>query len=154
MIRAKMIIEGSPSKIIKGFSDFVKESLIKLIVDWHKDTLPEHFKPKAAQSYEYKPRTKSYMIRKARTKHHQRPLEFSGESRKQRERMIRVSGTSKKATGRLNAPRYFWMTPTNHPKKGEELVTVIEAESNDMAQRLHRSISRKIDQVKDKKVVK
>ena len=116
--------------------------------------MPKHFTTKATKEYKYKPRTRRYMIRKAKIKSHQMPLVFSGESAKRLERMIRVSGTHKKARGALDAPRYFWMTPANQPDKSRELLRFPLSEAEEASMKLHLFVTNKLNNVKDKKVVK
>lgn len=152
MIHVKMTIMKHPTKMAKEFRNFTKEGLIDLVVDWHRNTMPKHFEPIAVNAYNYKPRTKGYMIRKARYRHHQRPLAFSGESEKELRRMIRVSGNSRRARGKFNAPRHFWMTPVNHPLKAEELYAVNKNEASDMAQRLNESVTKKLNNISEKQV--
>lgn len=45
---------------------------------WHSERAPVHFTPAAMALYNYQPRTRLYQIRKAKTKGHQNPLEWSG----------------------------------------------------------------------------
>lgn len=45
---------------------------------WHPAIARGHFQPSAIQKYSYYPRSRLYMIRKAKTRHHQRPLVWSG----------------------------------------------------------------------------
>ena len=57
-----------------------RNGLRAAIAAWHGEMLPQHFEASAARKYfgAYTPRTKRYMLRKAREKHHQRPMIWSG----------------------------------------------------------------------------
>ncbi len=138
--------------MLKEFRNFVKEGLFWLIANWHRETAPKHFKNKAIQTYNYKPRSPGYQKYKERK--HLGPLVFSGKSRQQLLQSIRVSGTSKKAAGAMQAPRYFWMNPPGHPRKSEELVAVTQEEVKDMAEALNEEVTKKLNAVKDKEVIR
>ena len=100
---------GSPKELARQMGAATGKACEFVITDlWWPKFLPRHFTTEGARLYGYEARTKKYMIRKARTKHHQRPLEFTGESKTMMLRSIRVSSNSKGATGRIRAPRHFF----------------------------------------------
>jgi len=138
--------------MLKEFRHFVKEGLFRLIESWHRGVAPKHFKNKAVQTYDYKTRSTRYQ--KYKDRKHLGPLVFSGESRKQLLQSIRVSGTSKKASGKMRAPRYFWMNTPGHPKKSEELVAVTQDEVRDMAEELNEEVTKKLNAVKDREIIR
>ena len=152
MLRGVMVIEGSPRGMAKQFRGIVKEEMYQIIYDWHEGTLPKHFKNKARRTYGYKERGKYYQRRKERK--HLGPLVFSGKSRRQLTESIKVSGTAKKAKGTMQAPRYFWMTPPGHPNKAEELTAVTQKEVLAMAELLSKRVAKRLNQVKDKQIVR
>lgn len=154
MLRGVMIIEGSPKKMVKEFRSIVKEEMKGLIEDWHEDTLPEHFKRSAGRRYKYNPRSIKYTRYKRKKRPMAGPLEFSGKSRRQLERSIRITGSTKKASGTMQAPRYFWMRPAGHPKKGEEVTSVTKKETLTMAKTLNERVTKRLNKIKDKQVIR
>lgn len=147
-----MVIEGSPRGMAKQFRGFVKEEMFRLVEQWHEGTLPKHFQPKASRTYGYKKRGKYYQRRKERK--HLGPLVFTGRSRRMLKRSIKITGSSKRASGTMQAPRYFWMTPPGHPNKAEEMTAVTKKEVLTMAELLSKRVTKKLNQVKDKKIVR
>jgi len=158
MLRGVMIIEGSPRGMAKQFRSIVKEELEKIIDEWHQNTLPLHFEKSAHRRYkkEYRPREVKYQKRKTREKPMAGPLEWSGESKRQLMQRIRISTTSKKATGTMFAPPYFWMKPRHctHVNKGEELVAITKKEVLIMAKLLSERVAKRLDAIKDKEVIR
>jgi len=155
MIRGMVIIEGSPRGMVKQFRRLVKEGLINLVSNfWHQQVLPGHFKPEAKRKYKYAPRDLKYTRRKAKRKPMAGPLEFSGRSKRMLTRTIRVSGTAKKATGAMQAPRYFWMTPKNHPDKPAEVTAVTKRETLTMAKMLNSRVTKRLNTLKDRRIYK
>jgi len=152
MIRGTVVIEGSPKEMAKEFGQLVKAGLIWLVNNWHRKILPHHFKPAAKQRYKYAPRTVKYLRYKAKRRPMAGPLEFSGQSKKMLTRMIRVSGTRKRARGVMQAPRYFWMTPKNQPNKPEEMLAVTKDEVLAMAKRLNERVTGQLNKVRDRKI--
>lgn len=154
MIRGTVVIEGSPKGMVKQFRQFVKEGLFWLIQNWHRETLIRHFKPEAKQRYKYEPRSIKYLRYKAKKRPMAGPLEFSGRSKRELTRAVRVSGTAKKAKGAMSAPRYFWMTPKNQPDKSAEATVVTKKETLDMAKKLNEKVTKQLNQVKDRQVIR
>jgi len=155
MIRGTVVIEGSPRGMVKQFRQLVKEGLVNLIKNyWHREILPGHFKPEAKQRYKYAPRSIKYLRYKAKRRPMAGPLEFSGKSKRQLTRTIRVSGTSKKATGAMTAPGYFWMTPKGHPNKAEEATKVTKKETLAMAEMLNDRVTKRLNEIKDRQVIR
>ena len=154
MIRAKLIIEGSPRGMAKQFRQFVKEGLYWLIDHWHDVQLPTHFKPAARRRYKYAPRGLKYMRSKKKRQPLAGPLEFSGRSKRQLTRSVKISGSAKKATGTMQAPRYFWMKPPGGPDKPAEATAVTKGEAVKMARLLNDQVTKKLNNVKDKRVIR
>jgi len=154
MIRGVVVIEGSPKGMVKEFRQLVKAGLFWLIRNWHRETLPGHFKKEAERKYKYMGRTPKYSRYKAKRRPMAGPLEFSGRSKRELTRKIRVSGTAKKASGAMTAPRYFWMTPAGHPNKPEEITAVTKKETLDMAKKLNERVTKQLNQVRDRQVIR
>ena len=154
MIRSVMVIEGSPEGMVKNFRKFVKEGLFGLVGRWHEKIMPHHFEPQAKQRYKYDPRSIKYTRYKAKKRPFAGPLEFSGKSMRMLMQSVKISGTSKRATGTMQAPRYFWMTPAGHPDKPDELTRVTESEATTMAKHLNEEVTKKLNAVKDRQVIR
>ena len=152
MIRGKLIIIGSPRGMAKQFRQLVKEGLRNLIQNfWHPEILPEHFKPAAKRRYKYDPRGLKYLRWKKKKQPLAGPLEFTGRSKRQLTRSIKVSGSAKKATGTMQAPRHFWMKPPGGPDKPAEVTAVTKREALIMAKMLNSRVTKRLNALKDKK---
>ncbi len=84
MITTTVVEKGAtPRNLLKGraLNNVVRAMVYDMGVHWHVHFREKHFTQAGAAEYGYTPRTKGYMIRKARVMHHQNPLEFSGRSR-------------------------------------------------------------------------
>ncbi len=154
MIRGVVVIEGSPKGMAKQFRSIVKEELQKLVENWHENVAPKHFEPAARRRYKYSPRSRRYLQTKLKKRPMAGPLEFSGESKRKLLQSIRITGSAKKASGAMDAPRYFWMRPPGHPKKGEELVAVTKEEALAKANLLNERVTKRLNALKDKEVIR
>lgn len=153
-LRAYIIEEGGADGMVKEFRQLVRAGLIELVEGWHRNIMPHHFGEQAKAKYNYAARTVNYLRYKAKKKPMAGPLEFSGKSKHELTRMIRVSGTYKQAQGVMTSPRYFWMTPKNHPNKPQELLAVAEKEELAMAQRLNDRVTSQLNILKTRKILR
>ena len=148
-----MKIIGSPKGMVRNWKRFTRAGLIDLVLNWHKNTAKKHFKNKAFSEYNYERRSIKYQRRKDRM--HRPPLVFSGRSRRELLRSIKVTATNKRAKGAFTtSSRYFWMTPEGHPNLGEELVRLTQDEIQAMAEKLNDTVTKKLNKVKDKRIVR
>jgi len=155
MIRGVVIIEGSPKGMAKQFRQLVKEGLVNIIRNyWFQQILPDHFKPEAKQRYKYEPRSVKYLRYKRKKRPMAGPLEFSGRSKRELTRKIRVRGTAKKASGAMSAPRYFFMTPAGQPNKPRELLQTTKDEVLKMANMLNNRVTKRLNEIKDRQVIR
>ena len=90
-----------PEASAKAMRNVNKEQLQETIRFWHEEYLPRHFESEGSRRYGYQRRTVAYNRRKLKRFGHQRPLELTGELKRNVLRQIKVSGTSRKARGRL-----------------------------------------------------
>lgn len=148
-----LVIGNSPAKMKGLFNDFVKADLQQTARDWHRNTMPRHFQLGAARRYKYTPRSPGYQ-RKKQKRGMLPALVWTGESEERLSRYFRVSGTKRRVTGSFDAPRYFWMTPPNHPIKSEELVAVTLPEATEMAKKLNERVTKKLNMIKATKVIR
>jgi len=152
LIRAHLIIENPPDGMVKEFRQLVTTGLVNLVDNWHKEIAPHHFTEQAKAKYNYAARTVKYLQYKAKKKPMAGPLEFSGLSKGLLLRKITIRGNSKRAVGKMQAPRYFWMTPKNQPNKPEELLEVTQKEAMAMARRLNERVTGQLTKVKNTKI--
>ena len=66
--------------------------------------LPDKFTAAGAREYAYEKRAKGYQIRKAQTKGHQRPLEFTGRLKRTFQSSFRITATATRAKLRARSP--------------------------------------------------
>jgi hypothetical protein len=88
--------------------------LHQALLRWRTEYAPKHFELSANARYGFAPRTKKYMIRKARKFGHQKPLVLSGRSRQEiLYGPVKVTIT-KSGKGKMYTypPVYFWKSTT------------------------------------------
>jgi hypothetical protein len=102
---------------------------------WHQTILPKHFTREGDREYGYAPRTRAYMIRKARKFGHQDPLVFSGELKREAFRICDVRNTSKGAKVVLHVPAYTTQTGRRNsgPNKEMELMDISVGDADRLA---------------------
>ncbi len=106
---------------------------------WHVHFRPKHFTRAGAQEYGYEPRTAAYQRRKAKQKHHQEPLVFTGESRRRTRSARIVPFATASRVGvrvRMSAPNLSYRR-ANTPDMRDELTTISDSEGAVLS-RLHR----------------
>jgi hypothetical protein len=74
-------IKGWPAASRQQLAEVAQDGMAAAAQYWHRQDLPDHFLPTAVSKYGYKPRARSYMLRKAKRKGHQNPLSYTGELR-------------------------------------------------------------------------
>ncbi len=120
--------DDEPNRIERA----VREGLKVAARHWHRNFAQKHFTTQGDREYDYQPRTKQYMIRKARKKGNQLPLVWSGSLRSMvlgrfPEPRIRRDGETLRCALILRVPKYTFYTKTKSgsvaPKKYEELIT-------------------------------
>ena len=143
-VTGKIEYTGSPRALAKARRGAVKDANKDAVRFWHRRYQPEHFTESATKRYKYRSRTEKYMRRKARIKGHQRPLVWSGRTMLLVASTLRVTGTSKRATGSMSAPALNWKPEL---RMREELITTVRSERETMAQRHVRQITRQLNGV-------
>ena len=106
---------------IKGeFEPAMGEAVVDALTDsvflWHKEIMPKRFR--TGDSVTHTPRTKKYMLRKAKKKGHQKPLVYSGLSEQMAKMVVRVKvkASGKKrvdAQGIVGLPKYYYQRVKN-----------------------------------------
>lgn len=83
------------------------EGLRETLEFWHEEILEKHFKESAYSRYKYTARARSYVKRKRKRLGHNRPLVYSGNTRRQLMRARRLNVRSaKKAKLIMTAPAH------------------------------------------------
>lgn len=142
MIHGVIRITGGPSELARAFPEAMREGLRQLILKWHRETLPLHFREDAYGRYGYQPRTAKYEARKMRLFGHHRPLVYAsggGVLEKSVCGRIDVTGTSKQARGTLHAPPFmdnFSAHRPAMPPMADELVRWNSFEEEEMTKAL------------------
>lgn len=132
----------------------VKAELQKTVEDWHENILPRHFARGAKQRYGYQDRSDKYNRWKRKKFGHSRPLEKTGQLKRQVLRRARISGTSKRATVTMDAPRYMYQYKPDQPDKAGEITAVTNDEVQSMALSLDRNLGIRLNGNKRKETVR
>ena len=150
MIRGVIQYRGSPDATKKELRDSAKAEFASLGSHWHANMMPGHFEKSAEGKYHYKPRNASYIRRKARKYGHTRPLDYSGEMKRQATRMAKITSTSKGARVTMSGPRYLYMYRKDYkqPDKAAELTFITNEEVNLLAQILDKKITARLNSIK------
>ena len=150
MIAGRMVVVGSPAAMKRGMGPIVKDALQEAGGLWHRRYLRRHFETGAAGRYHYeRRRSDKYKRRKRRMKGHTRPLEFSGDLKRQALRMAEISGTSKRARVKVSVPWYVTarMTRRRMPDMAKELTATTRAEVGRLARVIEQIAERKLNQI-------
>jgi len=152
MLKGRMIIIGGPKAMKRGMAPIVKEALQEAGASWHMNELPRHFRVGAGSRYGYQPRTRKYQSYKRFKRGHQRPLEFTGDLKREVTRRAAISGTSKRVrvvmdTGRAWYATRNWKTRGTMPDMPTELTATTKAEEKRVARIAERLIERKLNAI-------
>lgn len=171
MLFCELHINDPMEDKIKRLPSIVTKILKKIAFDWHKDTLPKHFKRGAARRYKYKPRSVkrpvlrggkmgiSYVEKKRRKG--LPALVWSGRARDKLTSPIRfkITGSKKSVKGRfiaVDSIKYFWMTPAGQPNKAAEAVRIHKDEEKQIGKFLQEAVVKELEKRKvgRKKIVR
>ncbi len=142
-----MTVEKPPNIVREKFPEIMQAAFQFFMLQWHNDTLPKHFTREAPEKWHYDKRTKIYQNRKNRKS--LPPLVWTGDSRRRLLASVRIELRGKhpvRATGKFDAPQYFWMRKENDPDKGGEFMRINPDEWNGIAERINNYIWQKIDE--------
>jgi hypothetical protein len=141
MIRGSITYTGMEGIKRSELRRAVKKELQHQVDDWHSNILPRHFQRGAAGRYKYQERSRKYNRRKSRKYGHTRPLELTGDLKRRVLRRATITGTSKRATATMDAPRYLYKYKPEQPDKAAELTAVTQEEATKMAFTLDRNLT-------------
>ena len=151
LMAVKMIIEVKTSGILnmgkRTFNNVMKEVWYWAGRKWHRDMRLKHFAPAGAREYGYTPRSRGYMLRKAKgykaaeqgggpkttVGGHQRPLWFTGASERDSKRLS-ITSTFKGATVHVFAPRLNFRPKGGRINLGDEMTRVSGGEQTEMGE--------------------
>jgi len=132
---------GGPRAKLRALLPAINAGLKMAVKHWHRKFLPEHFKTSASKKYGYAKRTRVYMLAKAKRKHHQKPLVWTGALQTQLRRHIAVTSLKTKASakGKMFGRALRFSSRTAESGKGAmpnmkaEVKATIEAELKELA---------------------
>lgn len=156
MISMQIEFTGTVEKMRSSFVKIVNDAMKQVVRGWHRVALPKHFQSGAEKRYRYTPRTARYIKRKQR-KGVTAPLVWTGRSRRQLTQVIRPTGTRMLVKGKFvtdSTMRYFWMTGSGQPNKGDELIRTIRSEEKQIAKAVEKLTLEQLNRINDKKRVK
>lgn len=123
------------------YARLIKTVLYDTATHWHREIFPAHFGPQNQGKYRYAPRTQVYLQKIKRAlgvgEGKFRIQVLQGKSGRQLRNLVRITGSSRQATVRMQAPGYFtnpfvgsWVDHktgkirrvTRQPNKPEEIV--------------------------------
>jgi len=151
MIRVEVIMVNAPEEIAKKHGALFAEALQDACEFWHDNILPRHFQLDARRKYSYQARTAPYMRYKARRFGHQRPLELTGDLRRQTTGAVTLRKSKGQATAAMRAPKYLYQYRPGAPNKAAELVATVTAEIGEMAKVISASVQEKLDRLHEEK---
>ena len=85
---------------------------------------------------------------------HRRPLELTGQLKRMVLRKARITGTSKRATVSMDAPRYMYQYKPGAPDKAAEITAITKDEAQQLAAYLNRNLVLSINSDKRSRTVK
>jgi hypothetical protein len=164
LIRTRIEYRGAIAALLKR-SEFnkmiLKPSWQKTGVHWSQHFWEKHFTEAGAAEYAYLPRAgqllprgskryrESYTGRKERQMGHTRPLEWSGDLKRESRRQM-IQATSKGVTVRMRARKANWRNPKSRINMAEELGTLSIREQRELRGVLDKGIQGGIDRIRSR----
>lgn len=121
-------VRGVAAMSRREMNDVLKEAWHLLALRWLNYFLPLHFGDRATQRYGYEKRSWRYNYRKKRIVGHTRPMEFTGQTKRQALRQHNVIASSKQATARINAPGLNRRPKTGRIRMRDEVTAIRDDE--------------------------
>jgi hypothetical protein len=154
MIIANITTSGyMPKLAIRKQNNIRRESMREVGTYWHGHFREKHFTREGASEYGYAQRSRGYMIAKARVKHHQDPLVWSGESREQ-SRALHVVPTATQAEAKvkviLHTPKLNYIPKGGTINLRDEMTRVSQREVTVLAGVAGDSLDRQFNALSDR----
>jgi hypothetical protein len=155
MMKGRMVFIGGPKQMKRGLGKVIKESMAEGAGLWHRRYLPMHFKQGAGRRYRYQPRTRPYLRHKRKKHGHSRPLEFSGELRREVTRRATITGTSRRArvtmdTGQAWYATRKWKNRATMPDMEAEITKTTNREVKKIAHVIEAVVERRLNGMTDR----
>ena len=131
-LRGHIRYKGAPDVLLKELRPIIKQTLQDMCTHWHQNDMPRHFTDSGRRLYGYRKRTDTYLKRKRRKYGHQRPLEWSGDTKRQAQR-ARPSGTHRRARVSMSLPWYTLKQFRGQATIADELTKLTKNEIQTMA---------------------
>ena len=156
MYESVLTFVGSPEATRKEMRKAVKPELAETLVEWHEKFLPVHFTVRGHFAYRYQMRDARYVKIKRRKLGHNRPLVWSGRMERMLTRMLRISGTAKRATGRMTGPKYLYQyrKDLGQPDKHDEVTRTTPGELLKLAKSFDERITSRLNGVTTRETYK
>jgi len=147
VIQLKSVVLSKLPRLRKDMTHIRRLAFQNIGEYWHRELLPDHFKPGAHGKFQHATRSEEYLkSKRIRGIGPGRFLDniFSGKSRR-----FLMHGPSIKATGtgvtiRMDSPVYFRKTITGHPNMSNEVTRVSDRHISLISRRLEVVIQRRV----------
>lgn|GEM_PF-1590198 len=167
-ISGRITYRGSPDATRRELSRVLPQELDTTGREWHGEMLPGHFLMSAYGKYGYAPRSTrrpprgdrpgrerlSYVAAKQKYKHHNLPLVWSGDLRTavMRQQDVRSKGRTVRVV--LHGPRYLYQyrKDLRQPDKAAELTIIVQDEAMELARRLDRRVTKRLQECRTAEV--
>ncbi len=97
----KFTYRGTPDLLLEDKKSITGRGMELMMLNWHRQTMPDHYKSGAARKYHYEPRKKAYCIRKNRYAPRPAPLSYTGAMQKQTRSKIKIKRTETKKKAKV-----------------------------------------------------
>lgn len=153
-VHVEVKLTGVESLKKKQVNDVLKAAMYALGLRWRRRYLPLHFGEKAARRYNYTPRAgergrdgskdfdRSYTGRKLRFLKHKRPLEFTGEGKRQALNGQRLVYATRDKVRMPLPSKFNWRHPKSRVRMADEIRAVTVTESKELTKFLIETIDR------------
>lgn len=98
---------GGVETVKRKLNGILKETFRSGGEVWFSRILQRHFRGGAASDYGYEPRTAKYLRRKTRQFGHTRPLEYTGDMKRDLMRRAKITPTKSRVSVTVYGPRYL-----------------------------------------------
>jgi hypothetical protein len=146
MYKAVITYTKSPGQMARELRRAVKDENAATIQRWHRVFLPKHFQSGAMERYRLGKRTRDYEKRKQRKTGRLVPLVFTGTLKREAERSIRVTSTSKGGRGVMSVPRYAFFKQAGRKRRiADEMVAITKEEVETLAREHGENVAKRLD---------
>lgn len=145
MIVGRVEVEGALALKPGEYRALLGEAYAAAMIRWHGEVFPERFREDAYQRFGIRPRSLEYVRRKRRVKGHNRPMEWTGETRRQATARFTVTSSSRQASGRMDVPAYVFYVKDGR-RVSEELSDLIPREQRQIRDFVAQEVVRRLNE--------